>query len=466
MLFSKDEYRNIAKLQGLTRGTTANNNNTDIMPSRKNRKNSSRAGGMGNIGGIADRRNIIAAPAAVTTTGKASRSKAVTDDATTNVRPSSMDNSIDDATTTTDNDENASPNVDMGYFIPPGKPRESFVGSKSSIAVISPVVVSNHDDDDDDEVDDINGVSDATDGNSLESLSPYKSYETNTRSSSRPTVIATGGGGSIGSGDIGGGTTWTTASSASAAIIAGSPPPSEMRYSTVLTTTSLYNLMGGPADDSSSLTPRTLELSNVLDALSFEFPSPKEEGMNAFDAASALSRGDDDMPPSPMEDDSMTFIPGDDGISMSSPSPVDDESVYPPADTTTTTIENSFDVVQTIYGFVKDAWAKGKHVPVVSVVFDVTESVAANIIDRILDTTTTTSNNRGIILLDIDERIMKPRMKMIDDAIVSPSIAEVCRVVEMVVRMVDGMVIGPIASGPLGGIFADRNGKNVDVALL
>ena len=61
---------------------------------------------------------------------------------------------------------------------------------------------------------------------------------------------------------------------------------------------------------------------------------------------------------------------------------------------------------------------------------------------------------------------MKPRMKMIDDAIVSPSIAEVCRVVEMVVRMVDGMVIGPIASGPLGGIFADRNGKNVDVALL
>jgi hypothetical protein len=117
----------------------------------------------------------------------------------------------------------------------------------------------------------------------------------------------------------------------------------------------------------------------------------------------------------------------------------------PDYNTTTTTTLSSPGVVQTMYGFVKDAWAKGKYVPVVSGVFDVTESVAAIIINRNLHKTTT-GNNKGLILLDIDERIVKPRMKMIDDEFVSPSIAEVCRVVAMVVQMVNGMVISPIAS--------------------
>ena len=179
----------------------------------------------------------------------------------------------------------------------------------------------------------------------------------------------------------------------------------------------------------------------------------------------------------------MTSVPGRDGRSMlSSPrSSVDDESDSPPIElttttttTTTTTNKTLFDVVQTLYCLVKDAWAQGKGVPVVRGVFDATESVAANIIERILDSTMTTKtttttiagNARGMILVDIDERILKPRMKLIDDALVSPSIAEVCRIFEAVLRTVDGMVIGLIASGPLIGIFADRNGTNVDVELV
>ncbi|KAL3815871.1 hypothetical protein ACHAXA_010261 [Cyclostephanos tholiformis] len=427
------------------------------MPSKKNRnRGGDNKGGRMNANTAAARTSISAAAPLFSIDAALSEAKHQAVKYSANDRPPTY-------TTTTVNDENALPNnLDGGSFLllPPGKPRRSFVDSKSAstntptpvvpgslvagtgvasasaapIAEIPPVVDSSDDDYDDDGdgvVEDIIGVSDANDGNSLESLSPSPS----TPSRGRSPASSTGGSGvSSEKGPIAGATT------------SGPSVPSEMKYSTVLTSTSLYNLMGGPSD-AALITPRTLELSNALESLSFNFPSP-EGGVRCDGTTSSggdVTKHEDDAMPSSAED-----------------------AVVVPAATTTTAETTTFDVAQAMYGFVKDAWAGGKHVPVVSNLLDVAETVAANLLDSLIESTTSDAVeiSREMVLFDIDERVMKPRMKKLDEVIISPTIVEVWRVIELVVRVADEMVIRPIATGPLGAVFAERNEKNDDVELL
>jgi hypothetical protein len=231
-----------------------------------------------------------------------------------------------------------------------------------------------------------------------------------------------------------------------------------MNYSTIMTTTSLYNLMGGQSDV--ICTPLTLELSRVLECSSFDNVSP-----SPAPAAKVIDEvvpgGDDDTP----EDYSM-------------PSVVDDDLPYPPsaeivriasAATTTTSSSSEVattDVVQTIYGAIKDAWASGKRIPVVSYLVDAAEAAAAELLHRIVASASGggVGNSREMVLLDIDERVVKPRMKMLDEVIVSPIIWGVWRVVESIAMKTDEMVIGPISRGPLGALlFVDGNKKHAEV---
>lgn len=489
MLFSKDEYRSIAKLQG-----GLSNNNTiddDGMPSKKNRNNNKR----GNKGRmmVATTGTTTTANNHNTTVGDAvavasssplslfSLDAAITEakweaacgSSTTHHRrasvvvasdvPHAANSSSSVVTTMIINDENAPPNekrtiIDNrlhqhdGGFLPLGKPRRSFVGTKTmripgSVAVVataSPAettaaaattTATTPVDSSDDEVEDLNG-----DGNSLESLSPYSSM-----SSSTPRPASAGGG----------------IVSNERTTPPGPPPPppsSEMNYSTIMTTTSLYNLMGGQSDV--ICTPLTLELSRVLECSSFDNVSP-----SPAPAAKVIDEvvpgGDDDTP----EDYSM-------------PSVVDDDLPYPPsaeivriASAATTTASSSSevattDVVQTIYGAIKDAWASGKRIPVVSYLVDAAEAAAAELLHRIVASASGggVGNSREMVLLDIDERVVKPRMKMLDEVIVSPIIWGVWRVVESIAMKTDEMVIGPISRGPLGALlFVDGNKKHAEV---
>ena len=68
------------------------------------------------------------------------------------------------------------------------------------------------------------------------------------------------------------------------------------------------------------------------------------------------------------------------------------------------------------------------------------------------------------MLLNIDERVVRPRIKMLDEVIVSPIIWGVSRVVESIAMKTDEMVIGPISRGPLGALlFVDGNKKHSEV---
>lgn len=381
------------------------------MPSKKNRNKSK--------GRVTAAAPMFSLDAAISE-AKEAKHRAVAD--AVNVNSSSM--SI--------NDENARPNEmkTIPYedlvdgFLPLGKPRRSFIGTKTpsfpgpvaaaaaaaaetAVAVAAAATDAPTVESSDDEVEDINGV-DAADGNSLESLSPYSS-------TSRP---------------------------ASAGKQAG-PPPSEMKYSTILSGAPLYNLMGGHSD---VVTPRTLELSNVLESLSFDFSSPSKKIVDE------VSKGE--LTP----EDSMPFAK--DNLSSSSL-----ENVCVMVTTAATTTTETFDVAQTIYGAIKETWANGKHIPVISNLFDVTETVAAKLLDHL----TSTSGGVGtkeMVLLDIDERVVKPHMKILDEKIVSPTILEVLKVIEFVVRKADEMVMKPIASGPLGTLFFNENNKHVEANLI
>ena len=212
------------------------------------------------------------------------------------------------------NDENAPPNekrtiIDNrlhhdGGFLPLGKPRRSFVGTKTMripgavavVATASPAettaaaattTATTPVDSSDDEVEDLNG-----DGNSLESLSPYSLMSSSTP---RPTSAR---GGIVGN---------------ERTTPPGPPPPppsSVMNYSMIMTTTSLYNLMGGQSDV--VCTPLTLELSRVLECPSFD-NAPPSPAPAAKVIDEAVPGGDDDTP----EDYSM-------------PSAVNDDLPYPP----------------------------------------------------------------------------------------------------------------------------------------
>lgn len=400
---SKEEYRNIAKMQGLS-----NKNITVASTSGKNRKKG-KGKAKGTAKAVPNAASVFSIEAAI--------DAAI---AEANQAKQHQQASEPDVNSTAIDKENANENVVDGFPLL-GKPRRSFIGTKTTttstmmaavampwfaVATASATAgVAVVDTGDDDEVEDINGVPtiDTTDGNSLESLSPYS------KSPSRPTSS----GGSSDSSSVG-------------------QPSSAMKYSTMSST---YNVMGATSD--ATLTPRTLELSAVLDCLSFDFSSQNT-------MADAVVTGDETVP----EEDLMPSI-----TDTFSPSSSINENV---------TITTTFDVAQTLYCAVKDVWANGKHIPVICSLFNITETVAAKVLDQI----TSSSGGAGtkeMVLLDIDERVIKPQLKMLDEKIVSPTITEVFKVIELIVSKADELVMAPIIKGL---ILFDRKEKDADVKLI
>jgi len=222
--------------------------------------------------------------------------------------------------------------------------------------------------------------------------------------------------------------------------------------------------MGGQSD--AICTPRTLELSRVLECLSFDNAPPSSPPPPAK-VVDEVPDGEDDTP----EEGSMMPSANDDDLSH--PPPADIVRIASSATTTASSSEvttTTFDVVQTIYGAIKDAWASGKSTPVVSNLLDAAEAVAAELLHRIVASASGggvgVGTSREMVLIDIDERVVKPRMKILDEVIVSPIIWGVLRVVESIAMKTDEMVIGPIARGPLGAIFVDGSKKHAEVKLM
>ena len=80
----------------------------------------------------------------------------------------------------------------------------------------------------------------------------------------------------------------------------------------------------------------------------------------------------------------------------------------------------TFDVAQTIYGAIKDTWASGKRILVVSNLVNAAEATAAELLHRVLMSASGSGGvgtSREMVLLDIDERVVKPQMKMLGKAL-------------------------------------------------
>lgn len=106
--------------------------------------------------------------------------------------------------------------------------------------------------------------------------------------------------------------------------------------------------------------------------------------------------------------------------------------------------EGHFDVAQTIYGATKDAWAWGKTVAVISNVLGLTEAVA----EKVLDTAVHMS------LPAIDQDVVTPNLKKLDDEIVSPVILAVWKLIEPAVGKADEMVLKPVIDEVLPRVLA------------
>ena len=238
------------------------------------------------------------------------------------------------------------------------------------------------------------------------------------------------------------------------------PPPPEMNCPTGATTmTSSCNLVGGRSD--AMRTPRAPELSGVSESSSFDDAPPSSPAVKVDEVP-----GGNDTP-----EDSTASVNGNDTLEDSMAS-VNGDFSYPPsaeidrvASTTTASaseVAKTFDVAQTICRAIKDTWVSGKRIPVVSNLVDAAEAAAAELLHCVVALASGGSGvrtSREMVLLDIDERVVKPQMKMLDEAIVSPMIRGVLRVVELVAMKADKMVIGHIARGPLGALFINGNEK-------
>jgi len=106
---------------------------------------------------------------------------------------------------------------------------------------------------------------------------------------------------------------------------------------------------------------------------------------------------------------------------VTKPAPVDKDAVH-------------FDVAQNTYGCVKDIWAWGTTVPVVSNVLGLTETVAAKVLDVAVH----------MDLPAIDQQFVVPTCKKLDDDIVTPAISAVLGVVGAAHGKADDLVIKPV----------------------
>jgi len=96
--------------------------------------------------------------------------------------------------------------------------------------------------------------------------------------------------------------------------------------------------------------------------------------------------------------------------------------------------EPHFDVAQNTYGCVKDIWAWGTTVPVVSNLLGITEAVAAKV----------TETTIHMDLPAIDQEAVVPNLKKLDDEIVTPAILAVWNVISPAVGKADDMIVKPV----------------------
>jgi len=144
------------------------------------------------------------------------------------------------------------------------------------------------------------------------------------------------------------------------------------------------------------------------------------------------------------------------------PTPTTTPKEDPPVTTTKTIeIEESahFDVAQNAYGTVKNVWAWGKTVPVVTNLLDLTETVASKVVETTVH----------MDLPSIDQKTITPQLKKLDDDLVTPVILAVWKFLEPAVVKGDEMVVQPVMKevvprvlAPLLIMFHDDEKKKLE----
>jgi len=96
-----------------------------------------------------------------------------------------------------------------------------------------------------------------------------------------------------------------------------------------------------------------------------------------------------------------------------------------------------FDVAQTIYGTTKDIWAWGKTVPVLSSILTLTECTTAKVLDVTVH----------MDLPSIDQDVVVPHAKLLDDGVITPVICKIWEIVGPAVGKGDEMIVKPFVGG-------------------
>ncbi|KAL7451301.1 hypothetical protein ACHAWC_003126 [Mediolabrus comicus] len=116
-----------------------------------------------------------------------------------------------------------------------------------------------------------------------------------------------------------------------------------------------------------------------------------------------------------------------------------------------------FDVAQNVYGCTKDIWAWGKTVPIISNMLGLTESVTAKVLDITIH----------MDLPSIDQNVVVPNFKKLDDEVITPAICTIWGIVNGGVTKGDEMIVKPVMTqvvprilGPLGFLEDEKKEKN------
>lgn len=117
----------------------------------------------------------------------------------------------------------------------------------------------------------------------------------------------------------------------------------------------------------------------------------------------------------------------------------------------------NFDVAQNVYGCTKDIWAWGKTVPVLSNMLGLTEGVTAKVLDITIH----------MDLPSIDQKVVVPNFKKLDDEVITPAICTIMGIVNGGVTKGDEMIVQPVMTqvvprilGPLGFLEDEKKEKN------
>ena len=116
-------------------------------------------------------------------------------------------------------------------------------------------------------------------------------------------------------------------------------------------------------------------------------------------------------------------------------------------DSIVTSEDPHFDVAQTIYGTTKNIWAWGKTIPVISSILSLTEGATAKVLDVTIH----------MDLPSIDQDVVTPKAKELDDGVITPVICKIWELVGPAVGKGEDMIVKPFVGevvprvlGPLG----------------